>query len=87
MNFYCLLFIPFHFAFYLNNYDKSLICKICHEQIKDSSNWDYLHLYAEDNEHFITFYFRCAFKRHIVEKFGDITGEFDYFYYNNNYRN
>lgn len=70
----------------VKNYDKSLLCKICHKSIQDSSNWDYLHLYTEDNERFITFHFRCAFKRNTGEKFGEIAGEFDYIYYNNNHK-
>ena len=70
----------------INNYDESHICKICNKQIQDLGNLDYLNLYGEENDQFITFHFKCAFRRNTGEKFSDIASEFDYIYYNNNHK-
>lgn len=71
----------------INNYTSSFECKICHEEIRDHTNIDHLHLYTEDREHFMTFHFRCALKHNTGEKFSDIADNFEYVFYINDKHN
>ena len=65
----------------LNNYQKSHVCQICNQKIKDLKVMNYFQMYTEDGESFITFHFFCAFKPGTTDDFNEIAGDFDYVFY------
>jgi len=68
----------------IKNYTNSFKCSICHKRIEDTSKWDYIQLYTKDQENFIAFHLKCAFKRNKGEEFEEFLDNFDYIYYINN---
>jgi len=65
----------------LNNYQKSHVCQICNQKIKDLKVMNYFQMYKEDGEQYITLHFICAFKPGTTDAFHEIAGNVDYTFY------
>ncbi len=63
------------------NTSKQLICKLCNRVIEDPLQFI---LWNNDQEHYISFHFICAFLKGTADLFNEIAGKFDYTYRLNN---
>lgn len=65
----------------LKNYQKTNVCQICNQKIKDLNVMNYFYMYTEDGEQYITLHFICAFKPGTTDAFHEIAGNIDYTLY------
>lgn len=55
-------------------------CKYCHKEILMPRHPDYFHLWSIDVRYFITFHFRCAFKKGPEDQVNELLNRFNYRY-------
>ena len=69
----------------IENYANGSKCAICKGEIVNPSIPDHFNLYhCRDQIKYITFHFKCAFKKNSGDRVNDLLPSYDYIYSNNN---